>query len=216
VEIKLQVDGAQVSDEVRELLDNLTPEQKRDMALQLLKDTMTDTKTRFNKRVGVQQALAEMSNESVEYRWQKVESGFSGGAHHMRLESRQLKSDSQYERNWRSASGSAENRFDKLTKWYSEPLTYFRETILGEMLKVAVEHVEETVKGSDKVQDAIAKAVADIENRIPDMVQNAMRQMFVNTLSQAMQDQTQAFQATEQQANLLGEIKERLDRAGLY
>jgi len=43
MEIKLKVEGAQLTDDVRELLDNLTVEQKRDMAMQLLKDALEDS-----------------------------------------------------------------------------------------------------------------------------------------------------------------------------
>ena len=71
MKIELTVDGAQVSDDVRELLDNLTQEQKREMALQLMKDCMSDVNTRFNKRVAIDEAIETLNleNEEYQFRW---------------------------------------------------------------------------------------------------------------------------------------------------
>ncbi len=218
MEIKLNVDGNQLSDEVRELLDNLTQEQKQEMALQLLKDSMHDTETRFNKRVGIEQALAEMnaSNTVYEFRWGKSGNGYDGNKEQLLSKYKEGQGPGYGRNEWSSADSGNRQRFDRLTNYYSDPLTYFRKDILETMLKIGRERIEETVKDSKKVERAIDEAVAVIESRIPDMVQNAMRQMFVNVLSQSMHNATFAFEGREEQQNLLGQIVERLDRNQIY
>ena len=86
---------------------------------------------------------------------------------------------------------TGKKKFDKLTSHYAEPHTYFRQTILSEMLRTAVDNVEAEVKGSELVQKAIAEAVVEIKTKIPEMAQLAMRQMFVdfwNYFTKVMED----------------------------
>jgi hypothetical protein len=212
MEIKLNVDGAQVSNEVRELLDSLTLKQKQSMGLQLLKHSLQDMETRFSKRVGIKQAIKDLESEELELRWVEDDKKYGDG---MVLQSRNPQKSGWYGE-WRGADQSLQSKFDRLTKYYSEPATYFRETIFEEMLKVGRERVEEAVKASKKVEEAINTAVKEIEDHIPEMVQNAMRQFFVDVLSKAMRDTSLAFQESEHQRNLLGELKGRMDRNNIY
>lgn len=213
MELTLQVDGTQLSDDVRDLLDNLTPEQKRDMAMQLLKDSMHDVESRFNKRVGVEEALAEMSNERVLYRYCK---GRYGGQ--MELQRRYQGDDtvSAYERDWREADRSDQQRFDRLTRFYSHPLTYFRETILGEMLRVGRERVEQEVGDSELVQNAINEAVKGVVANLPGMVMAVMESLFAKQMVDALEQHSITAQYAERQENAVKELGERLDRANLY
>ena len=199
MKIELNVDGAQLSDDVKHLLDNLTPEQKRDMAFQLLKETMSNTEMRFSKELGVEHALKELNKSGTKYRL--VES--SNGDTNLQEYTYGC---------WSNAPGHALGRFNKLANDFSKPHTYFRETILKEILETAVNTVEATVKKSSKIQTAISVAVKEIENNIPEMIQNAMRHMFVDVLTQAMNTQNLAFEAKGNQQNLLGEIIDRLNR----
>lgn len=216
MELTLQVDGAQLSEEVRELLDNLTPKQKQTLALQMLKQTMQDTETRFSKRVGIDQAIAEMNaeqekmaenNEAKTFRWAPSAYGDKPLELQVLDPSRSYRSTE-----WGSAEQYEKSRFDRLSKFFSDPNTYFRETILKEMLHAAVTHVEETVNGSEVVQNAIDQAVAEIKDSIPAMVQSAMQRLFVNTLAQAITDQSKSLNAVDNHGGLLREIEERLQR----
>jgi len=213
MELKLEVEGAQLADEVRDLLDNLTQEQKTDLALQLLVAAMSDSESRFTKRVGIEQAIETLNARfRDEDGTQRREFRYFND----RLQVRQP-NGSRWEQDWRDESGSYSSiaEFDRLTKHYAEPHFYFRETILKEMLRVAVANVEETLKGSEVVQKAIGDAVAEIESKIPDMVQNAMRQMFVDMMAQTMASQATALGRTDHHSQLLGEVIQRLDAANI-
>lgn len=71
------------------------------------------------------------------------------------------------------------------------------------------------MKGSELVQKAIRDAVAEIESKIPDMVQNAMRQMFVDMMAKTMSSQATALGQANHNSQLLGDVIQRLDAAGV-
>lgn len=215
MELTLQVDGTQLSDEVRELLDNLTPEQKQDMALQLLRDSMHDTETRFNKRVGIEQALEEMSSGKVKYQYVR-ETPHYGDAR-MVLQRCRIDADARdWEKSWRSAERIEQDRFDRLTKYYAHPVTYFREDILKEMMRIGREKVENAVAESDTVQKALDEAVKGVVENLPGMVMHVMESLFARQMVEALSVHSITTEFTERHDNAVKELAERLDRANLY
>ena len=208
--ITLKVDGAQLSDDVREILDTLTNEQKQTMALELLTQTMQNAECKFSKRVGIDGAIKEMNKRRAERR---KSGGHSSNGTFFYHEKDGLKlRDSN--RDYMDSSDRAE--FDRLTKKYANVNTYFEEEILKEMLQVAVTKVAAAVDESDVLKNAIEAAVNEVQGRVPSMVQGAMQQLFFQNMSTMMI--TGAFMETERETTkqLLEGIQDRLNRNQIY
>lgn len=200
MEVRLEVDAAQLSTDIRELLGSLSDAKKEELAVTILTETLKSGETTFARHIGIDKAL------------DVINSGEEKRRYYFNTKKNTLETvDGHY---WISEDVRA--RFNKLVKQYATFYGYFQEVILDKMLVVAVERVEEMVRNSEMVNKAIDAAVQEIEGQFPKVVQAAMQTLFFNTLADTIRNQKALTEDRESQKELLGQIQERLDRNNVY
>jgi len=202
MKIEIEVSADQLSNDIREVLENLTLKQKSQMAERILTQTMKDVECKFSRRLGINEALKEMNEKrkdrSGKFVWDE-ESGLKivGGS------------------SWEHVDSGDRRMFDDLTGKYADVHHYFKNEILKRMMDVALKKVEEEVTQSDKISTAIEAAAEQIESMFPEMVRRSMERIFVKNVLAQLNLAPQALSQMEDQKKLMESLEDRLNRANI-
>lgn len=193
MKIELNVEGSQLDAEVKELLANLTDEQKQGLAKDMLSSALQHTESLMLKSNAIEKALNETNTKfGKNY---ELEGGTLRGS------------------TWINGSNfyDHKNYFNDRVKEYSAVGTYFRDVVLNEISTFAKSEVKNLVEQSSLINGAIDKAKATIEQSLPKIVHDAMVMYFATQMSSMMSGLASSMMQYKDQNELLNVIQRQLE-----
>lgn len=195
MQITLNVEGSQLDSEVKELLANLTQEQKQQMAMQLLTTALNNTTSSLNATVAEQLALDKLLEETGRKYVKKLD-------HWNQLEwyYQTKNEDGSWSHLMSTEYGDREKINKAITKAQSIS-SFFKSEVVDQLAATAKSQVKEMVESSEEINKAIEVAKEKITESLPQLVQQAMICYFSSHMTNMMQAVTSQFfqgQATQQ------------------
>jgi hypothetical protein len=190
MELTIQVDGAQLSEEVKTLLSNLNEEQKQILTKEIISKVLKDSDSKLSISIAKEKALAKMKEE---------------------LKDSELTINS-LEGNGYRVGYEAQDKFRKYVKEFSDIRAIFQDQIVNQMITYGKELVKENVEKSEIVKKAMDTAIAKIQEEMPKIVHDAMIVYFAANMQSMMGAITSAmFQSQSNQSMICG-IRDQLQQ----
>jgi hypothetical protein len=190
MKVEINVEGSQLDSEVKELLASLTPDQKREMAADILAKTLMSTESSLQMSIARQKALTKV-NEIFNTKYT--------------LGSRnELSNYPSYDHT---------RKFHELVKEYGDVAAYFKEVILAEILKQAQEMVKNTVEQSVVVKDALEQTKTELQNMLPKIVHDAMVVYFTSQMTSLMNTVAGNVFQTKANTELLSDLQNKIENS---
>lgn len=208
MEIKLKVEGSQLDAEVKNLLANLTIEQKQEMAIQVLTNVLSQTKSELNTSIAEQIALDVINTEKKQFFRQKS----TWGDMVLFYRNKDAKGE------WVGHNNATYEEKEKFNYKFREATslsTYFKSTIVDQMVATAKNRVKELVESHDEINKAIEVAKKQIVEALPVMVQQAMVCYFSSQMQNVMSAVTNQYLKSQGDAELIGNIQKALSDNGI-
>lgn len=198
MQITLNVEGSQLDGEVKALLESLSAEQKKEMALNLLSKSLDQSGSELMLNTA-RSRVAEDHNKTIAHKTDHViwrndrwyMAGYDGTF------SREL--------DW-----STREKLDKLVSERSQVHTFFKQEVLKQMVKTAEEEVHALIKTSPQINEAIENAKKTIEESLPKMVHDAMLMYFCTQMETMSRSIASALFQSGSQEQILRQIQQRL------
>lgn len=198
MQITLNVEGSQLDGEVKALLESLTDEQKKEMALNLLSKSLDQSGSELMLSTA-RSRVAEDYNKTISHKTDQVicRNGKWYSAGYDGTFSREL--------DW-----STREKLDKLVDERSQVHSFFKQEVLKQMVKTAEDEVHALIKTSSKINEAIENATKTIEENLPKMVHDAMLMYFCTQMETMSRSIAGAMFQSGSQQKILQEIQQRL------
>lgn len=201
MQITLEVSGSQLDAEVKSLLETITPEQKSVLATQLLQKSLDNTNSELMRKAAIDKVTKEW-NEGKHYTSDKVT--YKDG--------RWCRADNpEY-----TASYSDQDELNRRLKRHTEAGDYFRDKVMAAMLETGRAAVTSLVENDPVVKEAVKQAVDGIKDMMPKIVHDAMVVYFCSQLNGMSHSLASSMFQAGDNNKLLTELKDRLDRNGVY
>lgn len=199
MQITLEVNGSQLDQEVKVLLETLTPEQKNQMANQMLQKALDNTNSELMRKAAIDSIIAEWNEGKNDYNKVRYHNGTWYD----------LRNDS-------IANYSDREKLDKMLADRTQTSNYFRKEIMQAMLDKAKSEVENVVNNDAVVQAAVVQTIEAIKAEMPKMVHDAMMMYFCSQMQNMSNTMAQALFQSGSNQQMLQQIQNRLDQQGIY
>jgi len=171
MQIVLDVKSTDLDKEVTEILSCLSPEQKSEMAYQLVNLNLNSVSSELKVSAVREKIIAEYAEKDKHIRWNDV------------------KNEWEVKNRYYDYSAVGWEEREALAKETSAKLgvnKFFRSDVLSALLTDAKAHCATAVKESPEMQEAIALAISAIKEEIPALVKQAMVLQFAQQLETCM------------------------------
>jgi len=197
MKIELNIEGSQLDSEVKNLLDSLSAEQKNAMALDILTKTLNNSESKMKTSIAKEQALTD-TNKKYNKKY------------------RLIKNDIATESDWGYVDCDHKIYFNNKVKEYNDVGTYFKESILKEMLEFGVSKVKNLIENSPIVNEALESAKEEIKTMLPKIVHDAMVLYFTSQITQMMNGISGALMQCGNSNAMLADIQNKLTQHNIY
>ena len=196
MKIELNVEGSQLDSEVKDILSTLTPEQKQEMAKQVLVDYFKNYDNSLDnawiQKTAVNEFRTELEKRKDSYDY----------SNYYRLTDQQL-IDTRYE---------VRNIIDRIKKQKRD----FVCEILKESVEMARAEIKAMVEADEQIKKVKDEVLAEVKNSFAQLVKDSMLNYFSNQMSELFSSIHTNTSRNDYQSGTLQQIEERLNRNNIY